>query len=300
LVSNINAKNKSHRKHHLPKVHTHEKTVLVTAKIYSNLAEITRQIDNLPIEFSVEEWSDIRPDSLILVDANITLSHQTITEKKESLNNEMVYVRSPFSSLTETKYLPARLIDDKRNLVEFIQSESSKESLFFIVPPDNIGYTAKPPELKYYVNFSYVSNDTVHLSYLRSNLNWKPRYQLHLFEESEDPTFIIMADIRNDGQSRIDIASAELFAGDINLRTSEPQLPGKYETMKAGARDSAPPASVGKDQELAGLHVFPINETFSIDAKANYLLPMPHVEITVQRVRLIQKNYFIGSGKINR
>jgi hypothetical protein len=78
--------------------------VLANVKIYSNLAEIVQPLGKLPLEFSADDWSDIRSDSVTLVGSNVNVTQQTITEKKKSLNNARVYVRSPSSSNTETKF----------------------------------------------------------------------------------------------------------------------------------------------------------------------------------------------------
>jgi hypothetical protein len=279
--------------------------VLSNVKIYSNLAEIIQLLGKLPLEFSAEDWSDIRADSITLVGSNVNVTQQTITEKKKSLNNVQVYVRSPTSSNTETKFVKATMIDENRNLVKLTDKDISKEPIFLTVQPDHIVYDEEPSQSKYYVNFTYDTTDAVHISYLRSNLNWKTRYQLSLFEESKSPILIAMADIRNDGKSRIDIEHAELLGGDINLRMFEQQRSEKYELREhavmyapANARFStAPPIPlISRGEEVAGLYVFSINQPFSIDGKTNYLLPMFRPQITVERYGLIRKSFFGGAG----
>ncbi|CAF4434418.1 unnamed protein product, partial [Adineta steineri] len=150
-------------------------------------------------------------------------------EKKKSLNNLPVYVRSPTSSHTETKFLKGTMIDENRNLVKVIDKDISKDPVYLTVPANDIIYEDEPFQSKYYVNFTYETTDAVYLSYLRSNLNWKTRYQLNLFEESKSPIIIAMADIRNDGKSRIDVEHAELLGGDINLRMFEQHRSERYE-----------------------------------------------------------------------
>jgi len=285
---------------------TTEYSVLANVKIYSNLAEIIQPLGRLPLEFSEDDWRDIRPDSVTLVGTNVNITQQSITEKKKSLNNAQVYVRSPSSSNTETKFIRATVIDEIRNLVKLTDKDISKEPIFFTVPAGHIVYDNEPPQSKYYVNFTYDTTDAVYLSYLRSNLNWKTRYQLNLFDESKSPVLIAMADIRNDGQSKVDIENAELLGGDINLEMHQqpyvPQAAYHRQFMAqgpAGFSSDAVPPSVGQGEEVAGLYVFPINQAFSIDAKTNYLLPMFRPKITIERYGLIRKPFFGGAGSSN-
>ncbi|CAF4872456.1 unnamed protein product, partial [Rotaria sp. Silwood2] len=221
-------------------------------------------------------------------------------EKKNSLNNQTIYVRSPSSSSTEIKFLQATMIDENINLVQFIDSNISQEPVFFTVSSDQILYTNKPPQSKYYVNFTYHTTDTVYVNYLRSNLNWKTRYQLYLFDESEEPILIAIADIRNDGKSNINIEYAELLAGDINLKMSEKPNPRALNTFYDGIPEdyeSQSPPTVEKGQEVAGLYVYTVNQSFSIDSKTNYLLTMFRPQVNVTRFVRIYKTYFYGIGK---
>ncbi|CAF2978989.1 unnamed protein product [Rotaria sp. Silwood2] len=279
---------------------TNDQQILAKAKIYSDLAEIIQPLHELPLEFSVEDWSNIRSDSLTLIGSNVNVMQQTITEKKNSLNNQIIYVRSPLSSQTETKFLQATMIDENRNLVKLIDNNISQEPIFFTVSSDQILYINEPPQSKYYVNFTYYTTDTVYVSYLCSNLKWKTRYQLYLFDESKEPILIAMADIRNDGKASIDIEYAELLAGDINLQMSE--QPSSwiqndfYRTSTAGY-GSQPPSTMVQGQEVAGLYVYTINQPFSIDSKTNFLLPMFRPQVNVTRFVRIYKTYFYGVRK---
>jgi hypothetical protein len=279
---------------------------LANVKIYSNLAEIIQPLGSLPLEFSADDWNDIRADSVTLVGSSVNVTQQSITEKKKSLNNAQVHVRSPSSSNTETKFIKATLIDERRNVVKLIDKDISQEPIYFTVPSDHIVYDDELPQSKYYVNFTYETTDSVYVSYLRSNLNWKTRYQLNLFDESKNPVLISMADIRNDGQSKVEIEHAELLGGDINLQmnrqpqwpTSQPQLQANmYHSDSRSQSDSFEKVqvpSISQGEEVAGLYIFPINQPFSIEAKTNYLLPMFRPRVTVERYGSISK-YFYGT-----
>ena len=292
----------SHQKAPLDVIGDHP--VLSTVKIYSNLAEIIQPLGKLPLEFSAEDWSDIRSDSITLVGTNVTVTQQTITEKKKSLNNVQVYVRSPSSSEKETKFISATIVDEKRNLVKLIDKDISKDPIFLTVSFDRIIYNDEPPQSKYYVNFTYDKSDAVSVSYLRSNLNWKTSYQLNLFEDPKNPVLIAMADIRNDGQSKIDIQHAELIGGDINLQMNqksqwqndqEMDSVNSYQKLNRVQSFQTPVPTITEGEEVAGLYIFPIKQAFSIDAKTDYLLPMFRPQVKVDRYASISK-YFYGSA----
>ena len=279
--------------------------ILASVKIYANLAEIIQPLGKLPIEFSAEDWANIRSDSVTLVGSNVTVNQQTITEQKKSLNNVEVHVRSPSSSNTQTKFVRATMIDEKRNLVKLTDKDISKDPIYTTVSSSDLVFDHEPPEPRFYVNFTYDTSDAVYLSYLRSNLNWKTRYQLNLVEDAKSPVLIAMADIRNDGKSKLDIEHAELLGGDINLQRPEqkPQMQQYvYQDFAAESAKSQP--SISRAEEVAGLYVFAINQPFSIDAETNYLLPMFRPRVTVDRFASISKSFYGGasssSGKARR
>jgi hypothetical protein len=287
-------------------LNTNSNRILARVKIYSNLAEIIQPLGKLPLEFSAEDWEDIRPDSVTLVGTNVTVTQQTITEKKTSLNNAQIYVRSPTSSSSnaQIKFVKATLIDEKRNLVKLVDKNISKESVFLTVPADHIVYTEAPPQSKYYVNFTYNTIYKVYVSYIRSNLNWKRSYQLNLFEDSKKPVLISMADIRNHGQAKIDIEQAELLGGYTNLQVLQPsRCPMMCEAIsysnKTGQKRllaTAPRSSIVQGDIVAGFYVF---GPFSIDAKTNYLVPMFHPQVTIERYASISKYFYghVGNSK---
>ncbi|CAF4608467.1 unnamed protein product [Rotaria sp. Silwood1] len=199
------------------------------------------------------------------------------------------------------------MIDEKHNLVKIIDKDINKEPIFFTAQPDHIVYENEPPQTKYYVNFTYDTSDAVYLSYLRSNLNWKTRYQLNLFENAKPATLIAMADIRNDGQSKVDIESAEILSGDINLKVRP--KPNYTPILFQGSHNSFPNSfigignslfkkSVGQGEEISDLYVFSITEPISIDAKTNYLLPMFHPQVTVEQYASIS-THFNGAGNVS-
>ena len=290
--------------------------VSYTVRIYSNLAEIIRPIDKLPLEFNDDEWNHIRSDSITLVGENVHIELQTITEKVKALDGIEVYVRSPLSSDKMIKLIKGILIDEITNLVK-IQDESiaREKYLYFIVPSNQIFYLDEPTKPKHYVNFTYTSSDShVFVSYLQSNLNWRTQYQLNLNNKVTD--LIAMANIRNDGKSPIFIDQAELICGDINLQMQQLQYDRSFRKSRAGIKlhpqaqhdamhwifSDATAVNVEHGKELAGLYVFPINKPFVVNPKTNYLLPMFRPRITVERYGLISHIFSTTSnnGKVQR
>ncbi|CAF1014528.1 unnamed protein product [Adineta steineri] len=266
-----------------------------SVRIYSNQAEIIYLLDKLPLEFTDDEWNEIRSDSITLLSDNIHITSQTISEKRKSLNGAKIYIRSPISLDKSTLIFVQGILIDEHNYLVKIQDESiaGQQTLFFSVPPDHIFYLEQPPKSKFYVNFTYDTTDSqVHVTYLRSNLKWHTQYQLNLYENNS--TLIAMANIRNDGKSPISIDHAELIGGDVNLNTRSRETVAYFTTTTmttTTATTMAKTTTIEQGTELFGLYVFTINQPFTIDAKTNYLLPMFHPHVTVERYGLISK-YF--------
>jgi hypothetical protein len=292
-----------------------------TIRIYSNLAEIIQPLDKLPLEFSDDDWNNIRPDSITLIGEHVNITLQTITEDKKIVNGTQVYIRSPISSdKTGIKLIKATLIDETNYLVK-IQDESIAEQqpLYMTVPQDQIFYLEEPIKSKYLVNFTYITkmpNSKIFVSYLQSNIKWKTQYQLNLLNNEND--LIVMANIRNDGKSSIAIDQGELIGGDINLQTQQNNEGsdlsfrvtrqsmaqhnfGAMQILSADSTGAATP-SVEQGKELAGLYIFPITKPFIISGKTNYLLPMFRPEVSVDRYGLISKSFLTVSnnGKAQR
>ena len=274
-----------------------------TVRIYSNLAEVIQPLGKLPLEFSEDDWNNIRSDSITLLGEHVNITLQTITEKKKSFNGTEVYIRSPVSvDKTAVKLIKGILIDEINNLVKIRDpSIADEQSLYLTVPYDQIYYLEEPTKPKYYVYFKYLSfHSNVFVSYLRSNLHWQTQYQLNLYGDNND--LIAMANIRNDGKSPVPIEQAELIAGDINLQMQQfdnrPHPTSRFDnefrsqaqlsSLEMIAVNAAEP-TVEQSKELAGLYIFPINKPFIINAKTNYLLPMFRPHVTVERYASISK-----------
>ncbi|CAF1103369.1 unnamed protein product [Adineta steineri] len=261
-----------------------------SVRIYSNQAEIIYLLDKLPLEFTDDEWNEIRSDSITLLGDNIHIASQTISEKRKSLNGAKIYIRSPISLDKSTLIFVQGILIDEANYLVKIQDESiaGQQILFFSVPPDHIFYLEQPPKSKFYVNFTYDTTDSqVHVTYLRSNLKWHTQYQLNLYENNS--TLIAMANIRNDGKLPISIDQAELIGGDVNLNARARQA---FFYISATINyEKAAESTIEQGTELFGLYVFTINQPFTIDAKTNYLLPMFRPYVTVERYGLISKHF---------
>jgi hypothetical protein len=278
-------------------------------RIYSNQAEIIQPLTKLPLEFTTDDWNDIRSDSITLLGQNINITSQTIAEKQKSLNGAEIYVRSPMSvDKTMLIFTKGILIDETKNLVKIEDASiADQQPLFFTVSPDQIFYREQPSQSKFYVNFTYDTTDSkTDVSYLRSNLNWHTQYRLNLC--NDDTALIAMANIRNNGKSSISINQAELISGDFNLREGQSHDEAnrilrsqRVEYMSDSISTSHVPW-IAKGNEVFGLYVFNINEPFVIDAKTNYLLPMFRPFVTVERYALISTHFSVAlnNGKAQR
>ena len=259
--------------------------VVVKLRIYQDLAEFIQPIITLPLEFSFEDWSyNIYPDSLRLIGSNISVTRKMVTQINESMNNEYVYVRSPSSSQTETKFVKAKMIDEKKNLVQLIDNSISEEPILFTVLSNDILYIHKPHQSRYYVDFMYNATDTIYLSYLRANLKWTASYELDIFQGSVNPILNVMAEIQNDGHSKIDIERAELIGGDSNYYINGEGFSVRFDSLASTVQ---PLSSVGQATDINGRYVFPINQPFSIDGNAKYSLTIFRPQVDVTRFGLI-------------
>jgi hypothetical protein len=286
-------------------------------RIYSNQAEIIRPLDKLPLEFTTDDWNDIRSDSITLIGKNVNITLQTITEKKKTLNGTEIYIRSPISSdKTTIKLIKGILIDEINHLVAIKdQSIADQQTLYFTVPHDQIFFLEEPTKAKYSVNFTYNTSDSqVFVSYLQSNLNWRTQYQLNLHDNQSD--LIAMANIRNNGKSSLFIDKAELIGGDINLQIQQPQHDRPVRKSRFGGEINGQPKlsamqmvfsdtiepTIEQGNELDGLYVFSITKPFTIEAQTNYLLPIFRPQVSVERYALISKTFSTVSnnGKAQR
>ncbi|CAF1639093.1 unnamed protein product, partial [Didymodactylos carnosus] len=211
------------------------------------------------------------------------------------------YIRQSTTDQSITT-VPAIMIDEKRNLVQ----DLTLNSRYYTVTNDRIEYGKMPPTDKYIVSFTYVSlNNTdgqFYISYLRSNLNWKTRYNLMLYNDGEKQQKTVLigyADIRNNGVDSVVIESAELFGGDVNIRLNSPQQqysteynrnPAASLTVNLAAASTFAP-SISSAEELAGVYVFNIDKPFTIESKTNYVLPMLQPIVQVERYASISKAF---------
>jgi hypothetical protein len=271
-------------------------------RIYSNVAEIIQRLDKLPLEFTSEEWYSIRSDSITLLGKDVNITSQSIKEKQNSSNGAEIYIRSPVSiDKTSSIFIKATLIDQDRGLVKVEDdSISGKEVLYFTVSPQDIFYKEKPSNSKISVDFTYTtSNSEVFVSYLQSSFNWQTQYKLNLYNDRSH--LFAIANIRNNRRSSVSVDQAELFSGDINIRMQNQQYNyyDSFRNMQA-LTNSVP--TIGKGEELMGVHAFVIDKPFVVDAQANYLLPMCQPHISVERYSSIYKIFsaMSTSGKAQR
>ncbi|CAF3077599.1 unnamed protein product [Rotaria sp. Silwood2] len=282
-------------------------------RFYENMAEVSQLLGPLPLEFTNDQWIYIRPDSITLLGSNVNVTSTTITEKKKSLDGTQIYVRSPSSfDGNASKFVKGILINESSNMIK-IQDESISDKELFLnyVPANHILYLEEPPKPKFYVNFTYdaLHDEILHVSYLRSDLNWKTRYQLNLYNDIS--VLITIAEIRNEGESAISIEQAEIIGGDINLKTAvpvqrsvllshDPLFPDfGLPNMRRSFTTTSQIATVEQGEESGGVYVFNIDKPFSIDAKTTLLLPMLRPQVTVERFSLISK-YFSDSSSTSK
>ncbi|CAF0743497.1 unnamed protein product [Adineta ricciae] len=267
-------------------------------RIYDNIAEILQPISpfDLPVNYSQQEWTDIRTDSFRLIGKHVNIYAQSLYYNETTTNGQKILIQR--STHNET-YTPAIMIDETRNLVHDLV-----DNTYYVLTPDRIRYLSTPFVRRYFVDFIFdlKHDEQLYLRYLQNNIKWQVRYDLQLEMNDTDSILQAYADIRNDGSSLLMIDSAELIAGDVNIRSSSYSSASYNDYSGFGSAGVAsdqqiiatttyPTPIISQSEELAGLYIFTINDTFILDPHSNYILPMFRPTIDIERYGLIDK-YF--------
>ncbi|CAF0773902.1 unnamed protein product [Rotaria sordida] len=273
-------------------------------QIYNNIAEISQSISpyDLPIIFSQQEWYNIRSDSIRLVNKCVNVRAQIISFNRTSLNGQKLMIKRNVDNDTYTEGI---MIDETRNLIHDLI-----DNTFYTLTNDRIRYLSIPPVGKYLVDFvlETCTNEQLYIRYLQNNIKWKVRYDLLLESNNTDSILQAYAVIQNDGSSSLMINSAELISGDVNIQSSSSNNGDSGEETASlanvdngfvqsevvivqnnGNGDSSP--TISDAEELIGVYIFSINETFTLDPRSNYILPMFRPIIDIERYGSIEK-YF--------
>jgi len=272
-------------------------------QIFDNIAELSQPISpfDLPITYTQQEWNDIRSDSFRLIGNYVNIQAQIISFNHTSLNGQKILIQRSLKNETLTE---AIMIDETRNLIHDLI-----DNTYYIITTDRIRYLSIPFLRKYLVDFILDTShvEQLYLRYLQNNIKWKVRYDLLLESNDTDSILQAYADIRNDGSSTLMIDFAELISGDVNIQSSlsSTTSSGYYDNSNDGVRYDAAESGNGQQgiapisaapmisqsTELAGIYIFSINETFILDPRSNYILPMFRPVIDIERYGLIEK-YF--------
>ena len=261
-------------------------------RIYDNIAEISQPISpyDLPIKFSQQQWSNIRSDSIRLVGQCVNSHAQIISFNQTSLNGQKILIKRDVHNDTYTEGI---MIDESQNLVQDLI-----DNTYYVISEDRIRYLSIPRQRSYSVNFVFETfgNEQIYLRYLQNDIKWKVRYDLLLEDNDTNAILQAYADIRNEGKTSLTIDLAELISGDINLQSSSSNTPIDAGFFSNGADtgnafQSAVAPTVSDAGELAGVYLFTVNVTFSLDAQSTYILPIFRPIIDIERYGLIEK-YF--------
>jgi hypothetical protein len=286
-------------------------------KIYDNIAEITQPISpykDLPVTFTQQEWYDIRSDSFRLIGNCVNVQAQIISFNRTSLNGQKVLIKRNINNDTYTEGI---MIDETRNLIQDLI-----DNTFYTITNDRIRYLSIPYIRNYSVDFvlETYTNEQLYLRYLQNNIKWRVYYDLLL--ESNDSYSVLQAyaDIRNNGDSLIMIDSAELISGDVNIQSTSTGSTndgsplysvvgngdgdGVFDIQQQGTTPASsfngfPPPTISDAEELIGVYIFTINETFILDPRSNYILPIFRPIIDIERYGSIDKYFFSVDNRGN-
>ncbi|CAF1522752.1 unnamed protein product [Didymodactylos carnosus] len=275
---------------HLEKIF--DKSKLVQVKIFSNVAEVQRSLKSteLPLSFSEDEWNDIRSSTITLLNNNINIKSQTTVKSKQSINNQLVYVRKPTSVGGAYEMVTCRMVDETKNLVQQLNT-----GRYYIVSNEQIEYVDIPLiKNQYLLDFTFDKelplDELVHISYLRSNLSWRSRYNLQL--NGSQSVLTSYGDIHNNASYNIEINKLTLLTGSISMYT---ECLDRYKLYDDFNRHSL--ATYADVKPLVCLpntkpFVFTINEPFIIESKAHFLVPISHTYVDVQCYNSLKKDRF--------
>lgn len=274
-------------------------------QIYDNIAEITRPIssDDLPLMFTQQEWSDIRSDSIRLIGNCLNVQAQTISFNQTSLNGQKILIQR---TIDNESYTEGIMIDETRNLVQDLV-----DNTFYYLTNDRIKYFSIPSTKNYSVDFVIESdnnnnnNEPIYLRYLQNNIKWKVRYDLLLGHNDTNAFLQAYAVIQNGGSSSLIIDYADLISGDINIQSvssnnninigvgTNSAFNGAPELfLSNGDSGSASAPTISDGEELIGVYIYPINETFILKPHSHYILPLFRPIIDIERYGLIEKYFF--------
>lgn len=278
-------------------------------QIYDNIAELSQPITpyDLPVIFSQEEWYDIRSDSIRLIGECINVRAQIVSFNRTSFNGQKILVKRNTDNDT---YTEAIMIDETRNLVQ-----DCIDNTYYTVSNDRIRYLSVPTIGKYSVDFilETYNNEQMYLRYLQNKIKWKVRYDL-ILENNTDSILQAYAEIHNDGSSSLTINSAKLFSGDINIQSSSGGfVSGDNDILQeisngfGGAAAVPPrpiesadaPPTISGAEELIGLYIFSINDTFVLESRTTYILPMFRPTIHTERFGSIEKYFSPNDNRGN-
>lgn len=264
-------------------------------KFFDNIAEVSEPISpfDLPKYYSSAQWADIRPDSIQLVGQHLRVLSQVQTLHRPSLNGQKVLIQRQTSSLILTE---AIMIDESRNLIHDLT-----DSTYYTINTDRIRYLTVPGVRNYSVDFVLEISHPgeLNLRYLRNNIRWRVRYDLILSDKDADSYLQASAEIRNDGNSLLNVESGELVSGDINIRPGSSHLYDSYaidtsymySTQAIRPDYAAASPMVSQAQEFQGIYIFPLNQSFIIEARSILLFPMFRPQILVERFGIIEKSF---------
>ncbi|CAF3791496.1 unnamed protein product [Rotaria magnacalcarata] len=275
-------------------------------QIYDNIAEVSQSITpyDLPVTFSQQEWYDIRADSIRLVGNCVNVRAQILSFNRTSLNGQRVMIKRDIDS---DLYTDGIMIDETRNLVEDLI-----DNTYYTITNDRIRYLSIPSVGKFSVDFvlETCTNEQVYLRYLQNKIKWKVRYDLLLASNNTDSILQAYAEIRNDGGSSLVVNSAKLFSGDINIQSTSGSVDSNaygggasdaplFQSQSNGYASAPSYPAVSDAEELVGLYIFSINETFILDTRSSYTLPMFRPIIDIERYGSIEKSFLPTDNRGN-
>ena len=251
-----------------------------TIRIYNSFTEVRQNVKTSSphqIYFPQDLYNQIMPGSINLEGVKITSTNAIL--KENDLEGKLIHIKKDSGVKT------VQMIRSRDTLVQDLETLR-----YFHVDRSQIEYSEIPEETGTEVTFTLEKEGLAVLSYLMYGITWNPKYSLNI--NGEEHTFEGWAHINNATQKNFTIEKTEILGGDVNTVSEHVASYGNIERMCV---KSAP--SVVSSEEVSGLYMYSINDTYTLAPRSTFSLPFSNPSIELRKVALMQSNFCNNNNK---
>ncbi|CAF0844880.1 unnamed protein product [Adineta steineri] len=254
-------------------------------RIYPSFTEI-RQEYNAPKDFKMyfcrDVFTNISSDSLSI--EGIQIESKEFITKANNLENQSIFVHRH----SNVEAQECRVIQGDDLLLQDIKTKryfrAQRNELEFINIPEQEGTEVK---------FSLKNQGKATLTYQIHGISWSPQYDLNILSDDCQHLFQAFAQIKNGTKQEYRNDRIELFRDDIILQR-ENEVKRRRDRSRSRSRSSSIVSDEDEEEfdscnmtstidpleELAGLSLYSINQSFVLLPKSTFSLPF--IDATIQ------------------